>query len=97
MTFSQGLEGYFLYPRFDQKMVQDQGKHKGSVVRLWFSQSFDRQIFSLVGYCKKTNAFLVYAICFHENVHDKSCLHKSVRQTENGLECSFVKHWLNSI
>ena len=48
-----------------------------------------------MGYFKKTNAFLVYAICFHETVHDKSCLHKSVRQTEHDLERGFVNHWLN--
>ena len=40
---------------------------------------------SLVGYFKKINAFPVDAICFHETVHDKWCLHKSVPQTENGL------------
>ena len=34
---------------------------------------------------KKTNAFPVYAKCFHETVYDKWSLNKSVRQTENGL------------
>ena len=50
-----------------------------------------------MGYFKKINAFLVYAIWFHETVHDKWCLHKSVLQTDNGLERSFVEHWLNSV
>ena len=50
-----------------------------------------------MGYLKKTNAFLVYATCFHETVLDKSCLYKTVRQIENGFERGFVKHWLNSI
>ena len=45
-----------------------------------------------LGSFKRTNAFLGYTICFHEIVHDKWCLHKSVRQTENGLERGFVKH-----
>ena len=33
--------------------------------------SLDLQISSLVGYFKKTNDFIVYAICFHETTHDK--------------------------
>ena len=46
---------------------------------------------SLVGYFKKTNDFIVYAISFRETMHDKwclhkLCLHKKVWQTENGLE-----------
>ena len=45
----------------------------------------------------KADVFLVYATCFHETVHDKSCLYKSVRQIENGFERGFAKHWLNSI
>ena len=32
-----------------------------------------------------------------EIVHDKWCLHKSVGQTENGLERGFVNHVLNSV
>ena len=47
------------------------------------------EISSLVGYYKKRNAFLVYFICFGETVHHKWCLHKSVGQTENGLERGF--------
>ena len=35
--------------------------------------------------------FQVYAIYFYETVHKKWRLHESVRQTENGLECGFVK------
>ena len=31
----------------------------------------DLQIPSLVSDFKKTNAFLVYAMCYHETVHDK--------------------------
>ena len=50
------------------------------------------EISSLVGYYKKRNAFLVCVMWFHEPVHDKWCLHKNVRQTENGLERGFVKH-----
>ena len=57
----------------------------------------DLQISFLVGYFKETNAFQVYAICFHESVHEKWPLHKRVRRTENGLERGFVKHWLNSV
>ena len=59
-------------------------------------KSLDLQISSLVGYFKKINAFVVYAKCVHETVRDKWCLHKSVLQTVNGLECGFVKHWPNS-
>ena len=36
------------------------------------------------------------AKCVHETVRDKWSLHKWVLQTENGLECGFVKHWQNS-
>ena len=40
-------------------------------------------------------------MCYHETVHDKWCFHKSVGQTENGLEPAvergFVKQWLNSV
>ena len=44
-----------------------------------------------MGYLRRhSDAFLVYAKCLHETVHDKWCLQKSVRQTENGLECGFV-------
>ena len=51
-----------------------------------------------MGQFKKINAFLVYTIiCFSETVHDKLCLGESVGQTENDLELSFVKHWLNSV
>ena len=42
-------------------------------------------------------SFLVYVICLNETVHAKWCLDKSVRQSENGLERGFVKHWLKSI
>ena len=62
------------------------------LVNLWALK-----ISSLAGHFKKTNAFLVYAIWFHETVHDKWCLHKNVLQTNNGLERTFVKHWLNSV
>ena len=43
-------------------------------------------------FLSETNAFPVYAMCYHETVHDKSVL-----QTENGLERGFVKQWLNSV
>ena len=66
-------------------------------LRPWFRKSLDLQITLLVGYFKKTNALLVYFICFHETVHNKWCLHKSVRQTQNGLERRCVKHWLNPV
>ena len=62
-----------------------------------FTKSLDLQISSLVSYFKKTDAFLVYAICIYETVHDIWCLHKSVWQTENGFERGFVEHWLNSV
>ena len=65
--------------------------------RPWFRKSLDLQITLLVGYFKTTVALLVYSICFHETVHNKWCLRKSVRQTENGLERSFVKQWLNPV
>ena len=48
----------------------------------------------LSGLFLEKNPFLVYAIYFYETVHDKWYLHKSVWQTENGLERGFVKHWL---
>ena len=60
-------------------------------------KSLDLEISSLVGLFKKTNASLVYTICFNETVHDKWCLDKSVEQTERDLERDFVKHWLNSV
>ena len=56
----------------------------------------DIQFSSLVGYFKKANAYLVFSIRFNETVHDKWCLHKSVGETDNGLERVFDKHWLNS-
>ena len=56
-----------------------------------FKRSLDLQISSSMGYFKKTNPFLDYAKFFHETVHGKWCLRKSVRQIENGLERSFVK------
>ena len=40
-------------------------------LRPWLSKSLDLQISSLVGYFKKINAFPVYAMCYHENVHNK--------------------------
>ena len=36
-------------------------------------------------------------MCFNETVHNKWWWHKSVCQTENGLERGFVEHWLNSV
>ena len=60
-------------------------------------KSLDFEISSVLGYFKRTNAFLVYSICFHKTVHDKWCLYKSVRITENDLERGFVKQWLNSV
>ena len=41
-------------------------------------ESLDLQISSSMGYFKKTNAFLVYAKCFHETVQDKRCWRKCV-------------------
>ena len=57
-----------------------------------FRKSLDLQISSLVSSFKKINAFLVHIICSNETVHVKWCLHKSVRQTKNGLKHVFVKH-----
>ena len=55
---------------------------KGSLtLRPWFRESLDLQITLLVGYFKKRNAPLVYSKCFHEAVHNKWCLQKSIRQT----------------
>ena len=62
------------------------------LVNLW-----SLKISSLAGHFKTTNAFLVYAIWFHETVHDKWCLHKSVQQTDNGLKRGFFKHRLNFV
>ena len=59
-------------------------------------KSLGLQISPSVSYFQKIKAFVVYAKCVHETVHDKWCLHKSVVQTENGLEHGFVKHWPNS-
>ena len=57
-----------------------------------FRESLHFHISFLVGYFKTANAYLVYAICFHQKVHDKLCLQKGVRrQTENGLQRGFVK------
>ena len=42
---------------------------------LRFSKSLDLQTSSLLGHFKKIYAFLEYAICFHETVHDKWRLH----------------------
>ena len=60
-------------------------------------KSLDLQISSLVGYFTKTKAFLVELTYFNEVVHDKWCIHKSVRQIENDLERGFIKPWLNSV
>ena len=46
---------------------------------------------------ERANAFLVYIICINETVHNKWCVHKSVWQTESGLERSFVEHWPNYV
>ena len=44
-----------------------------------------------MGYLRRhSDAFLVYGKCLRETVHDKWCLPKSVRQTENGLECGYT-------
>lgn len=40
-------------------------------LRPWFSKSLNLQISYLVGYFKKICAFLVYAMSYHENVHNK--------------------------
>ena len=45
----------------------------------------------------QASVFPVYAICFIETVHDKWCLDKSGKQTENGLARSSVKNGLNSV
>ena len=62
-----------------------------------FKKFLDLQVSSLVGSFKKINAFLVHLICSNETVHVKWCLHKSVRQTKNGLKPVSVKHWLNCV
>ena len=62
-----------------------------------FNKFLDLQVSSLVGSFKKINAFLVHLICSNETVHVKWCLHKSVRQTKNGLKPVSVKHWLNCV
>ena len=88
---------------FDNQFIFHRLKHFGSVI--YTKSNFDRglgknlyiQISSLVGYFKKANAYLAFFIRFNETVHDKWCLHKSVGQTDNGLECVFDKHWLNSV
>ena len=72
------------------------GYLKGAQLRPQFKKSLDLQIFSLVGYFEKINAFLVCTICFFETVHYEWSLDKSFRQTENDLERSFVKHCLNN-
>ena len=46
---------------------------------------------------KKVSAFPDYTIGFIQIVHEKSCLDKSVGQSDNGLERGFVKHKLNSV
>lgn len=43
------------------------------------------------------STFLVYVLYFHETVHEKRWLDKSVGQSENVLEHGFVKHSLNSV
>ena len=48
-----------------------------------------------MGYFKKLNAFLEYAMCYHETGYDKQCSDKSVGESENDLQHSFVEHWLN--
>ena len=52
-------------------------------LRRQFQKFLDFQIFSLVDYFQKINAFLVCTICFYETVHYKWSLDKSFRQTEN--------------
>ena len=99
--FFEGSEDYDR--KSEVSSIESCSRHFGSVIlnevqlRPWFRKSLDLQITLLVGYLEKTNALLVYSICFHETVHNNWCLHKSVRQTENGLERGFVKHWLNPV
>ena len=62
-----------------------------------FKKSLYLQIFSLVGYFEKINAFLVWSICFYETVHYKWSLDERFGRNEKDLERSFVKHWLNSV
>ena len=51
-----------------------------------------------MGYFKKISAFLVYAMCYHENVHNKiNAVYIEHWVKENGLECGFVEHWLSSV
>ena len=76
----------------NESVIKTKSKLDRGLGNLWTSRSLLRW-----GYFERTNAFLVYALCFHEIVHDKWCLYKSVRQTENDLERGFVKHQLNSV
>ena len=51
-----------------------------------------------MGYFKKICAFLVYAMYYHENVHNKiNAVYIEHWVKENGLECGFVEHWLSSV
>ena len=50
-------------------------------LRPWFSKSLNIQISYLVGYFKKICAFLVYAMCYHENVHNK-------------INAVYIEHWV---
>ena len=43
-------------------------------------------LFLILGYLKKINAFLVYIIVVNETVYYKWCLDKSVGQTENDFD-----------
>ena len=61
------------------------------LLRPRFKKSFGVQISSKLGYFKKKNAFLVYAIWFHEPARDKKCSDKKVKKTKNSLERCFVK------
>ena len=45
------------------------GYLNGAQLRPQFKKSLDLQIFSLVVYFEKINAFLVCTICFYETVH----------------------------
>ena len=50
-----------------------------------------------MGYFKKTNPVLFHFKYIYETACDKWGWNESVHETENGLECGFVKHWLHSV
>ena len=63
----------------------------GSLENLWTFRSL------LSAFFKKTNAFLVYAICFHETVHDEWCNIKAFGKLETAWDAVLLNTRVKSL